>query len=909
VEPTLDRRTRQTANQNPVLPEPGFAAVLDGQVTSWNAAIGTLTGIPEADALGRRCWEVLAATTADGAVLCGPSCPFLAAARDGRGSGPVRAAIRGGPRDAQPAGTVHDARLSVVMRHVALPDLAGAPRGVLHLIEEVQADRDREPAARPPSAQTGADDRESDLTDREREIVRLLSAGLATRHIAAELGLRPATARNAVQNLLNKLSVSSRAAAVSKVLQLDATARRAAEQRLATHSIVTRVLAETDTLAEAGPRLLAKIGIGLGWEFGDVWLFDREAGVLRSAATWFRPDIGPTEFSAQSRRTWFYPGAGLPGRVWASGEPVWIEDVFKKADFVRRRTAKAAGIHAACAFPLLGRDGELLGVVDLLSFEVRSRDPALMVVLADIGREIGQFVQRERAERDRTRLVAAIDQTADAILITDTAPAIVYANPAFLRLSGHEPKELLGHNPRVLQSGQHDASMYRELWAALSAGRSWSGSLVNRRKDGTLYETESVISPVRDAGGTLIAYLQAARDVTRERELEAQLRQAQRMESIGRLAGGIAHDFNNILAAIVSSAELALGELPPDGAGRAEVDEILHSADRAAALIGQILTFSRQQVLRPTRLDLVEVVADLDSMLRRLTGSRITLSTESAADQAFVVADRGQLEQVVVNLVVNARDALPDGGSVVVRTAPEVIAAQTSRSTLPVQIEPGRYVRLEVSDTGIGIDPATIARIFEPFFTTKGFGHGTGLGLATVYGIVKQSGGYVWVDSEPGQGSCFVVLLPALDEALDPTPSPADRAAAGEGVEPEADAPAATILVAEDDFAVRINLGRILAGRGFRTLIAPDGPAAVRIARDEAGIDLLIADVQMPGMSGPDLVRQLLDEGRVRRVLLVSGHVGSVPLLGAEDEGRVGWLAKPFKSAALLKAVSRLLDV
>ncbi len=395
---------------------------------------------------------------------------------------------------------------------------------------------------------------------------------------------------------------------------------------------MTRVLAESATLADAGPRLLAEIGEGLGWEIGDLWLVDREAGILRSAAVWHRADVEIANFVAVSLRTQFTRGVGLPGRVWAGGEPVWIADVLKGAVFVRRPAARAAGIHAACAFPVLRPDGELVGVLDLLSRDVRPPDPALMAVLADIGSQIGQFVQRERAETERARVVAAIEQSPDAVLLTDATGTILYANPALERLSGYDSDELRGQNPRLFKSGLPDAKLYDEMWATLSAGRSWSGSLVNRHKDGTLYETGSSISPVRDAAGALIGYLQLARDVTRERELEAQLRQTQKMETVGRLAGGIAHDFNNLLTAISGYSELLLADLAADDPHRADVAEIDRAAGRAAALTHQLLAFSRRQVLQPVVVDLNAIVGGIVPMLRRLLGEDLALRTTLAPD-------------------------------------------------------------------------------------------------------------------------------------------------------------------------------------------------------------------------------------------------------------------------------------
>ncbi len=548
---------------------------------------------------------------------------------------------------------------------------------------------------------------------------------------------------------------------------------------------------------------------------------------------------------------------------------------------------------------MLRPDGELAGVLDLLSRDVRPPDPALMAVLADIGRQIGQFVQRERAEAENARVVAAVEQSADGVLISDTTGTIVYANPALERLSGYARSELLGQNPRLFWSGRHDAHFYAEMWAALSAGRSWSSTMVNRRKDGSFWEADSVITPVRDAAGTLVGYLQLTRDVTRERELEAQLRQTQKMETVGRLAGGIAHDFNNLLTAISGYSQLLLADLAADDPHRADVAQIDRAAGRATELTHQLLAFSRRQVLQPVVVDLNTIVRGIAPMLRRLLGEDVALRTTLASDLGAVRADPGQIEQVIVNLAVNARDAMPSGGTLTLETAN--IELDDRFVEAHSEVTPGHYVRLVARDTGSGMDAETLARIFEPFFTTKDLGKGTGLGLATVYGIVKQSGGYIYVTSEPDAGAAFSVYLPQVDEPVSP----------GRGMPAAGDAAlgdAETVLVVEDETAVRDVVRTVLERHGYRVLAAGDASEALAIATAHpASIDLLLTDVVLPGLSGPELAEQLRDTRSGLRVLFTSGYAETTSL-DLAALGPHAYLAKPFTLDGLARKVREALD-
>ncbi len=397
--------------------------------------------------------------------------------------------------------------------------------------------------------------------------------------------------------------------------------------------------------------------------------------------------------------------------------------------------------------------------------------------------------------------------------------------------------------------------------------------------------------------GHLIRAWGTQRDITIQRQLEDEARQSRKLETAGRLAGGVAHDFNNLLTAILGTSEMLLASLDPGTAEHEDVEEIKRAATRAANLTRQLLAFSRRQVLQPRTLDLTQLVLGVESLLRRLIGEHITLTTRAAPGLWRVRADPGQLEQVIVNLCVNARDAMPTGGGLTVATENMIFegALHGAESIMP----PGPYVQLTVSDTGVGMDPDTLLHIFEPFFTTKEHGKGTGLGLATVYGIVKQSGGYIFVDTAPGRGSRFRVYLPRVEgtaEALEAAPEPRPARATG------------TILLVEDEESVRRLARRVLEDVGYRVLEAPDGPAALALASQwDQGIDLCITDVIMPGMSGQELSARLRTRLPTLPILYVSGYTDDTILQHGDLLPNTTFLQKPFSPAALAQRVAEAL--
>ena len=496
-------------------------------------------------------------------------------------------------------------------------------------------------------------------------------------------------------------------------------------------------------------------------------------------------------------------------------------------------------------------------------------------------------------------LSSAVEQAGDCVVICDRDGTIKYVNSAFEKLTGYSREEAIGKTPRLIKSGEHAESFYAELWKIILSGRVFRSVFINRKKNGVVYYEDKTISPLKDSEGNITAFVSVGRDNTERRTLEERLRQAQKMEAVGRLAGGVAHDFNNLLMVIRGYTELLLGRLDPSTPLRRNIEEIQKAADRATSLTRQLLAFSRQQVLEPKVLDLNAVVAGVEKMLRRLIGEDIEVVTALASELGQVKVDPSQIEQIILNLAVNARDAMPQGGALTIETANVELAEAYARQHTSVQ--PGSYVLLAISDTGCGMDAGTQARIFEPFFTTKEKGKGTGLGLATVYGIVKQSGGYIWVYSEPGHGTTFKIYLPRVAEA-----TPVQEV--GQAFSPPP-AGSETILLVEDEDGVR-KLGReFLESTGYTVLEAQNGAEAIQVANRHMGlIHLMVTDVVMPQMSGRELAHRLAPVRPEMKVLYMSGYTdNAVVRRGILDRG-TAFLQKPFPLSGLARKVREVLE-
>ena len=554
---------------------------------------------------------------------------------------------------------------------------------------------------------------------------------------------------------------------------------------------------------------------------------------------------------------------------------------------------------------------ELRVLTGQLEERVRERTSAL----DDTNRSLQkQILEREAAEAavraGERRFQQMVSQVRDyAIIMLDPQGLVIEWNDGAQRVKGYKADEIIGRHFSCFYFDEDVKAGKPVQLLAQAAGR---GSIENTgwrvRQDGSRFWAYTVMTAIHDELGSQIGFSELTRDLSMQQaaeaekiSLESQLQQAQKMEAIGRLAGGIAHDFNNLLTVITGYCQIASTTLHPNQPLFLPIQEIGKAADRAASLTMQLLAFSRKQVLQPTVLRLNEVVAEMDDLLRPLIGEDIQLGFVYAGDLEPVRVDRSQLDQIVMNLAINARDAMPQGGRLMIRTGKVEFTAERPEAT---RIVPnGSYVTLEVCDTGCGMDATTKARAFEPFFTTKGPGKGTGLGLSTVYGIVKQSGGYVTIVSEPGQGASVTVYLL-------PTDNVPNSAAPAEAAQPESavQAVGATILLVEDEGGIRRLLQGLLTSKGYTVLTAPDGEAGLVVGHSYSGtIDLLVTDVVMPKLNGADMAKRLMEKHADLKVLYMSGYTDESIVQHGVLESGIAFLSKPFKPQALLDRVRQVL--
>jgi PAS domain S-box-containing protein len=512
---------------------------------------------------------------------------------------------------------------------------------------------------------------------------------------------------------------------------------------------------------------------------------------------------------------------------------------------------------------------------------------------------IVDITERKTAENERVRLESAIEQSSEAIMLLDLDNKLEYVNPAFESMTGYHREEVIGEYPYLLDSGLQEPEFYQNMAEKVSKGESWGGKMTNQRKDGTLFEVDVTISPVRDMSGFTTHFVSVMRDVTREIALEAQLRQAQKMEAIGGLAGGIAHDFNNMLTAIMANSEVMKHQIEDTHPACEVPDEILRISKKAAALTRQLLAFSAKQEFDENPLNLREIIRSSYGMLKRLIREDIHIETEIDPELGLVRVDPNQIEQVIMNLMLNARDAVTDSGTITL--AAKNIVFEEGSENLPLNQPPGDYVALMVSDTGTGIAEEDLERIFEPFFTTKASGEGTGLGLATVYGIVQQSGGFINIDTEIGVGTTFYICFPRIDE---PEWSEKHDEADSSLLDREA-----TILLVEDEEDLRTIFKSILENAGHHVLDAENGQAALEFSRQyKDSIDLVITDIIMPKLNGIDLVNLLAEERPGTKTIFVSGHPEDSSLAKKLNGIHYVYLEKPYTAAILQEKIKEILE-
>jgi PAS domain S-box-containing protein len=583
----------------------------------------------------------------------------------------------------------------------------------------------------------------------------------------------------------------------------------------------------------------------------------------------FRPFIGSTTDKASRKMT-----------------PKGYRNTLKKVI----RTGRAEELEIEVKNP----EGELR-IHNVRFVSERNNEGKIIGALA-VGRDITEI---KRTQDSLRKLSYAVEQSPVSIVITDTMGTIEYINPKFTEVTGYTSDEVIGLNPRILKSGNMPKDFYHNLWDTILNGGVWQGEFHNRKKNGELYYEAASISPIYNDEGTITHFVCVKEDITERKRLEQQFRQVQKMEAIGQLAGGVAHDFNNMLGVIIGCAELSLEKATKDASLRKNLEAILAAGHRSNEITRQLLAFARKQAITPRILDLNETVEGMLKLLRRLIGEDIDLVWLPGTKLEPVRMDPSQIDQILANLCVNARDALVGVGKVTIETQnatfDDAYCAEHEGSY------PGEYVMLAVSDNGIGIDKATMDKIFEPFFTTKELGKGTGLGLATVYGIVKQNAGFINVYSEPDHGSTFKIYLPRHEAETDQIPKERPKAPTARGKE--------NILLVEDEHEVLYMVKQMLERLGYAVMTASTPGEAIRVASEKHGeIHLLLTDVIMPEMNGRNLAEELSSRDPELKCLFMSGYTESaIAHHGVLDE-RANFLQKPFSNQELAVKVREVLD-
>lgn len=508
-------------------------------------------------------------------------------------------------------------------------------------------------------------------------------------------------------------------------------------------------------------------------------------------------------------------------------------------------------------------------------------------------------------------LATAVAQATESVVITDAQGHIQYVNPSFEKNTGYTRSEAVGRTPAILKSGAHDDAFYREIWETITSGDPWAGQIRNKRKDGSFYIEDCIITPVFSESGDIINFVGVKHDITRTLELEEQTRQSQRIESLGRLAGGVAHDINNMLFPILGHTDLLLQDLPKSSLYREPIEEVHKAAEKIRDLVRQLLAFGRKQTLEMGPADLNHIISNFEKLLRKTIREDVSMEIVRDPDLPLVMADIGQVEQIIMNLVVNAHLAMPNGGRLRIETGTGQMPGMPGRARggpegKPAGKQPTDCAFIRITDNGQGMDDRTRSRIFEPFFTTRPEGQGTGLGLSTVYGIVKQHQGQIRVQSEPGKGSCFTVSLPVCEMENCPGtcdlchPKPANKK------EPVQDT-ARTVMVAEDN-PMAMGIARTALERlGYEVVMAGDGKACKAFLSGYGGaLDLLLSDVVMADVNGRDLHRHVVQQFPEVKTLFMSGYSHDVISHYGKGAEGLDFLAKPFSAQQLSEKLTAL---
>jgi len=726
---------------------------------------------------------------------------------------------------------------------------------------------------------------------------------------------------NSPEPALNpEAGTASEFADLKKAVDLERTARMAAEAAAGRFSqelshnqrglellqTITMAANQATTIEQAMQIAVDRISAHAGWPLGHVYL-QADDGSLEFIPldVWHASE--PARFAAvreATQKNRVPVGTGVPGKVFKTGKAVWVRDLTAEENFPQAGMLHEADLKSAFGFPLLIGPG-VVGVLEFFSEEQHEPGEKLLEIMTHLGAQLGRVIERqqaqERLKQSEIYFRRLTESSLDLITILAPDGIIRYESSSIEAALGYKPEEYTGKNAFDFV---HPDDTTRVLHAFMEAlQKKGNTPLLNfrfRHKNGSYRILEGVGNNML-ADPAVGAIVFNSRDITERKHLEEQFLQAQKVQAIGQLAAGVAHDFNNILTAILGYSDMLLMQLKVTDPYQGQVAGIKQAAIRAAALTRQLLAFGRKQMLQPVVLDLNTSISEMDKMLRRLLGANVDLISVPHPKLGRVRADPGQIEQVILNLAVNARDAMPRGGRLTIETDNVRLDAEYARQR--VEVQPGDYVMLAVSDNGTGMAPEVRARLFEPFFTTKETGKGTGLGLATCHGIVKQSGGHIAVYSELGMGTTFKVYLPRIETGVDISAVPREEPVnLPRGTE--------TVLMVEDEPMVR-ELGAALLGKlGYTILVAANGRQALNMIHADRTrtIHALVTDVVMPEMGGRDLAEFLRSVSPDTKVIFCSGYTEDVASLRGEAGSPITFLPKPYTMAALANKVREVLD-
>ncbi len=717
----------------------------------------------------------------------------------------------------------------------------------------------------------------------------------------------PVTLENEVKGALCVYDVRQRAfnltdlsiiSNLAKLLSLE-------EQRLETEKALIKKIAYEKMVADISTRAinvddtisfldecLSIMGSALNVGGIFFWEYDAGSDTLSNISEWIMDGVSSKKDHLQN-----IPAKSLSWsfQLLTNNEVINFYDVEDCPDGEEKEIMRLLQIKSVLIVPLFIKN-DFYGILGFEEYDHhRKWTKEDIKILRTASQIITKAVEGKRTEEERERLMSAIEQAAETIVVTDREGTIQYINPAFDRITGYTREEVIGQNPRILKSGKQDDAFYKELWDTITRGEVWSGRFINKKKDGTFYTEDATISPVHDATGKIVNYVAVKRDVTHEIKLEEQLRQAQKMEAVGTLAGGIAHDFNNLLMAIQGIASLMLYDVDSTHPHYERLQLITKQVRRGANLTAQLLGYARKGKYEVKPINLTRIVEETSDTFGRIH-KEITIHRKLTEDLSSIEADQSQIEQILLNLYINASGAMPGGGTLILKTMN--VTHKDMKGNL-YDPRPGSYVLLAVTDTGIGMDKETMERIFEPFFTTKEMGRGTGLGLASAYGIIKGHRGYIHVESEKGRGTTFSIYLPTSDKKVETVVKPAKHVIEGSG----------TILLIDDEASV-LNVGvRMLEVLGYTVLEAKSGRKAIETYKaNKDTIDLVILDMIMPDMGGGEIYDRMKEISPDVKVLLSSGYSIEGQATEILEQGCDGFIQKPFDMAELSGKIRGFLD-